>query len=245
MDYESLHLMAREWNGYLYAIVVNSATQQVAATISGLPACATQAEVLFEDVSLPATNGQLADTFDPLAVHIYKAPLTSSSLTITCPATASTVTDVGKNYASRVNLGPASTGGGCGSVTVSHNAPTQFPVGTNTVTWTARDAANNTATCQQGVIVRDNRAPTAPTNLNSPSKTRTSITLSWTVSTDNVGVAQYLIYRGGVQVGTSTTTAFTNTGLTGNTSYTYYVEARDAAGNVSVHSNKITVKIRR
>jgi len=34
-----------------------------------------------------------------------------------------------------------------------------FPVGTNTVTWTATDSHGNTATCSQLVIVTDNQPP--------------------------------------------------------------------------------------
>src|SRR5258705_11433734 len=48
----------------------------------------------------------------------------------------------------------------CGAVTVTSNAPAQFPTGTNLVTWTATDSGGNTATCQQRVIVRDNQVPT-------------------------------------------------------------------------------------
>lgn len=87
----------------------------------------------------------------------------------------------------------------------------------------------------------DTQAPSTPGNLTSPSKTSTSITLSWTASTDNVGVSGYDILRGGAVIGTSTTTTFTNSGLSPSTAYTYSVQARDAAGNVSGQSNAITV----
>jgi hypothetical protein len=54
-----------------------------------------------------------------------------------------------------------------GAVTVTNNAPASFPVGTNQVTWSARDSNGNTATCLQTVIVRDNQPPTitCPANL--------------------------------------------------------------------------------
>jgi chitodextrinase len=87
----------------------------------------------------------------------------------------------------------------------------------------------------------DTQAPSAPGGLNSPSKTSTSVTLAWTGSTDNVGVTGYRIYRGGVSVGTSTSTAFTNSGLSPSTAYTYAVRAYDAAGNESTASNSLTV----
>ncbi|MFB8267714.1 glycoside hydrolase family 6 protein [Streptomyces sp. NPDC055955] len=83
----------------------------------------------------------------------------------------------------------------------------------------------------------DTQAPTAPTGLTVTGKTSGSVSLSWTASTDNTGVTAYDVYRAGVQVGSSATTSFTDTGLTASTSYSYTVKARDAAGNVSAASS--------
>lgn len=71
----------------------------------------------------------------------------------------------------------------------------------------------------------DTQAPTAPSGLTSPSKNSSSITLSWNASTDNVAVSGYRIYRGGAGVATSSSTTFTDTGLSAGTSYTYTVRA--------------------
>ncbi|WP_258171283.1 fibronectin type III domain-containing protein [Paenibacillus sp. R14(2021)] len=88
----------------------------------------------------------------------------------------------------------------------------------------------------------DTQAPTAPTNLSSPSKTSTSVNLSWTASTDNIGVTGYDIYNGSTLAGTVTSgTAFTVSGLTANTAYSFTVKAKDAAGNVSLASNALSV----
>ena len=93
----------------------------------------------------------------------------------------------------------------------------------------------------------DTQPPTAPAGLVASSTTSSSISLAWSASTDNVGVASYQILRapgasGGsfTQVGTSTTTSFTNTGLTASTTFRYQVRAVDAAGNVSAVSNTVT-----
>ncbi|WP_035091903.1 fibronectin type III domain-containing protein, partial [Aquimarina macrocephali] len=69
----------------------------------------------------------------------------------------------------------------------------------------------------------------------------TTVDLSWTASTDNVGVTEYEIFQGGSSIGTSTTTSFSVTGLTASTAYSFTVKAKDAAGNVSANSNVANV----
>jgi chitodextrinase/C1A family cysteine protease len=87
----------------------------------------------------------------------------------------------------------------------------------------------------------DTQAPTAPTNLASSSVTSTTATLTWTASTDNVAVTGYSVYQNGTLLGTTTSTSYSVTGLTASTAYTFYVTAKDAAGNVSSASSTITV----
>ena len=89
----------------------------------------------------------------------------------------------------------------------------------------------------------DTQAPTAPTNLASSNITSNSFTLSWTASTDNVGVTGYDVYQNNVKINSSniTTTSYNVTGLVASTSYSYYVKARDAAGNPSANSSTLNV----
>jgi hypothetical protein len=61
--------------------------------------------------------------------------------------------------------------------------------------------------------------------------------VSWTASGDNVGVTGYKIFRNGVQIGVTATTACVDTGLAPNTTYSYAVSAYDAAGNESPQSS--------
>jgi hypothetical protein len=68
----------------------------------------------------------------------------------------------------------------------------------------------------------------------------TEVDLSWNPSSDNVGVTGYVVRRNGTQVGSPSTTSFADAGLTGNTTFTYTVAARDAAGNVSSNSTSIS-----
>ncbi|GIQ57266.1 hypothetical protein Flavo103_04020 [Flavobacterium collinsii] len=92
-----------------------------------------------------------------------------------------------------------------------------------------------------GTPSSDTQAPTAPTSLASTSKTATSITLSWTASTDNLAVTAYDIYANSALKTTISGTTATITGLTAATAYSIYVKAKDAAGNISASSNTISV----
>jgi fibronectin type 3 domain-containing protein len=62
------------------------------------------------------------------------------------------------------------------------------------------------------------------------------VALSWSASTDNVGVTGYKIYRNGAYLKTVTGTSYTDGGLAANTTYSYKVSARDAAGMESTAS---------
>lgn len=84
----------------------------------------------------------------------------------------------------------------------------------------------------------DTQDPTAPTNLVASNPTSSTIDLSWTASTDNVGVDSYDIYVGGVNTYNTTNTTFTATGLASETNFCFTVYAKDAAGNVSTVSNQ-------
>ncbi|KIC62234.1 endonuclease [Chryseobacterium taiwanense] len=92
-----------------------------------------------------------------------------------------------------------------------------------------------------GTPVIDTQAPTAPSNLTANNPTSNSISLSWTASTDNIGVTGYDIYfSNGTFYATVTGTTATVQGLAPSTSYTFYVIAKDAAGNSSTQSNTAT-----
>jgi len=79
----------------------------------------------------------------------------------------------------------------------------------------------------------DTQAPTAPANLASSNISSNSFTLSWTASSDNVGVTGYDVYQDGIKINPSniTGTSYNVTGLTANTTYAYFVKAKDAVGN--------------
>ena len=91
-------------------------------------------------------------------------------------------------------LGTPVTMDNCSTVTVSNNAPTTFPIGVTTVTWTATDGAGNTATATQVVTIVDNTdptivAPAAVTANLTTGCTATGIALGTPTTTDNCTVA--------------------------------------------------------
>ncbi len=79
----------------------------------------------------------------------------------------------------------------------------------------------------------DTQAPSAPTGLQATNVQQTSATLTWSPSTDNVGVTEYEVYQGSTNIGTVTGISANITGLTASTTYTFTVKAKDAAGNAS------------
>jgi hypothetical protein len=93
-------------------------------------------------------------------------------------------------------------------------------------------------------VAIDTQPPTAPSNLTATPVSGSEIDLSWTASTDNVGVTGYMLERcqgAGCttfsQVATSTNTTYSDTALASGTAYSYRIRATDAAGNLSAYSN--------
>src|SRR5438552_2931810 len=112
----------------------------------------------------------------------------------------------------------------------------------------ARDAAGNISPYSASVSVTtasvaDTTAPSTPSGLTGAAAGSTGASLSWSASTDNVGVTGYIVRRNGVQVATPATTSFADTGLSVATTYSYTVAARDAAGNLSPNSTSVSITI--
>jgi hypothetical protein len=93
-----------------------------------------------------------------------------------------------------------------------------------------------------GNLAPDTQPPSAPGNLVATAIGVSQVHLSWTASTDNVGVAGYLVERQDagspsfVQVGTSAGTSYNDTTLVAGSAYSYRVRATDAAQNLSQYS---------
>jgi hypothetical protein len=87
----------------------------------------------------------------------------------------------------------------------------------------------------------DTQAPTAPTNLAYTQPASGQIKLTWGAATDNVGVSGYDIYRSGSLAASVAGNVLAYTDSQPDTAtVSYYVKARDAAGNQSPASNTVT-----
>ncbi|MGA5652524.1 discoidin domain-containing protein [Streptomyces seoulensis] len=92
-----------------------------------------------------------------------------------------------------------------------------------------------------GPAAGDTQAPTAPTNLGYTEPASGQIKLTWSAATDDTAVTGYDIYAGGQLRASVAGNVLTYTDTQpGSTDVTYFVRAKDAAGNVSANSNSVT-----
>ena len=115
--------------------VLQGATASLYTPASGtvtLSGTCSAVELWGEDVAgnLTTPHVKIADAVPPAFTTVPPATITTTLCTV----------------AAGLNLGTAAATDDCGAVTVTSNAPAKFPLGTTIVTWTARDAAGNTAT---------------------------------------------------------------------------------------------------
>ncbi|PIY09069.1 MAG: hypothetical protein COZ18_08995 [Flexibacter sp. CG_4_10_14_3_um_filter_32_15] len=109
--------------------------------------------------------------------------------TITAPA------NLNLSCTETVVLGTPTTNDDCGVATVTNNAPTTYPLGTSTITWTVTDNSGNTATATQTVTISDTQNPTitAPLSVVAPTDagicTASNVDLGTPTTADNCGVA--------------------------------------------------------
>jgi hypothetical protein len=136
-----------------------------------------------------------------------------------------------------ITPGSFSTSTLAGSTTVSPSLTTVY-------TLTATNASGTNVAITSVEV--DSIAPTIPANLVAAATGASTISLNWAESTDagGPGLAGYNVYRctgpsctPSTIVGTSATTSYADTGLTGSTSYTYAVAAYDALGLASAMSS--------
>jgi len=191
-------------------------------------------------------QSQLLDT-TPATGSYWDAPLQSgnSFYDALSGVTITTVSVTGGVATVNVSWGPDS---------IAPSTPTNL-VGTSTGTNTAR-LTWSASTDNVGVTITtvsvtggvatvnvswgpDSIAPSTPTNLVGTSTGTNTTRLTWSASTDNVGVAGYRVSRNGGSPSTVTSTSYDDSGLTPGVTYTYTVVAFDASGNSSGTATKV------
>lgn len=196
-----------------------------------------------------SSNNTPADTTAP-SVPTYVTAVAASTTRVSIRWTASTDNvGVGGYFIYRDGLSLASTQ--TATTFYSDTIGTANTVYTYTVA--AYDAAGNTSALSSGATTTTlavgsdfPSAPSSPSNLTATASSSSTIALGWSASTDDVGVSGYNIYRAATAsgtpafVGTSTTTSYTDTGLTASTQYYYVVRAIDGYPNESLNSNQAT-----
>ena len=117
------------------------------------------------------------------------------------------------------------------------------PATSYSYTLAAVDGAGN-ASAQSSAAARttlgpDSTPPTVPTGVGATASTANLVNVTWTASTDTVGVTRYSIFRDGtlLSVVAASVTTLTDRSTSGSTTYSYTVTASDAAGNVSAASS--------
>jgi hypothetical protein len=126
---------------------------------------------------------------------------------------------------------------------------TALPTGTDTITATYNGATGflTSSGTTSEVIAADTSPPSTPTNVAAVSGTSTGqIKVSWTASTDNVGVKDYEVFRATSstgtfsQVATVTTTTFTDDLILSGLTRFYYVVAVDTTNHTSGNSAHVS-----
>jgi outer membrane protein assembly factor BamB/chitodextrinase len=183
------------------------------------------------------TGGTPGDTTAPtVPTGLIASAVSSSQINLSWTASTDAVGVAGYNIYRGSTLVGTSSGTTYSDTGLSASTAYTYKVA-------AFDAAGNTSTQSSSANATtlaptgDTTAPTIPTGLTASAVSSSQINLSWTASTDAVGVTGYKIYRGATQIATSAGTSYSDPGLTASTAYSYKVAAYDAAGNNSAQSS--------
>ncbi len=172
---------------------------------------------------------QAADTEDPtVPTNLNAVAISGTQVDLTWTASTDNIGVTGyKIYRDSVEIDT--------STTPSYSDTTCTSMTTYSYRVSAYDAASNESGLSTADVVTtpDSAPPTVPTNLSATAISQTQINLSWTASTDNVGVTGYNVYRDGDYLTTVAGASCSDTNCVANTLYTYQVTAFDAAGNES------------
>jgi chitodextrinase len=196
------------------------------------------------------TNPTPTDTTPPTLSGITAGSVTTSGATVSW--TTNEPSDTQVDYGTTLSYGNSTT---LNSSLVTSHSQTLSSLSPDTLYHyrvRSRDAAGNLAVSSDytftTLALPDTTAPSAPASLTATALSTTEINLTWTASTDTVGVTGYRIERcpGSTctnfgEIGTTASTGYTDRSLSAGTTYRYRVRATDAAGNLSAYSSIVSV----
>ncbi|HSX42843.1 MAG TPA: Ig-like domain-containing protein [Candidatus Saccharimonadales bacterium] len=186
------------------------------------------------DVQLPGTPSGLA-----------ASALSYSSIRLTWKASTDNIGVTG--YVIMRDGVPVTTVGAVTTYTDTNlNANTSYGYQVQALDAAGNKSALSTRVTAKTPNVADSQAPSTVSGLSGQSVSPSQVNLSWTAATDNIGVTSYDVYRstGSADpqlVGSSNAITYGDPALAANTTYAYYVVAKDAAGNAAQPSDTITV----
>ncbi|HET7766797.1 MAG TPA: FG-GAP-like repeat-containing protein [Burkholderiales bacterium] len=190
-----------------------------------------------QSAAASATTPAASDTTPPsIPTGLVATAVSSSQISLSWVASTDDVGVAG--YVVLRNGAPLAT---LGAVT-SYQDAGLAPSTAYSYTVQATDAAGNSSGQSAAASAAtpglpDTTVPSTPAGLVASAVSSSQINLSWSASTDNVGVSGYRVYRGGALLVTlGALTAYQDAGLRPSTAYTYTVQAIDAAGNASAQS---------
>jgi chitodextrinase len=233
---------------YKDGILLGSTTSAITYLVTGLTASTTyaftvKAKDAAGNISVASNTLNVTtlapDTTAPTAPVLSASGTTSSSTNLSWTGATDNVAVTGYDvYQGATFLGSTTTATTYSVTGLNASTPYNFTV-------KAKDAAGNISIASNTVSVAtlapDTTAPIAPT-LSASGTTSSTTNLSWTGATDNIAVTGYDVYKDAVLLGSATTsTTYVVTGLTASTTYAFTVKAKDAAGNISVASNTVSV----
>ncbi len=230
-------IQGTDWEEYVFNVTATSTSPRIRVYTSNMSTSSTAGNTIFIDnISILAVG---SDSEPPSAVTTLAASGTTTSGTELSWSASTDNLGVTSYQIFRNGTQIGTTPGTSYTATgLSANTSYAFTV-------RAADAAGNVSAAGNTVnvttLTADSQSPSAVTTLSASGTTATGTQLSWSASTDNIGVTGYRIFRDGTQIATTVGTSYSANGLSPNTSYAFTVRAIDAAGNVSAAGNTVNV----
>jgi len=233
--------------GTLTNVTTTSATYNAPTAVPN-PASVTLKATSIADTTKSGSSA-ITVTSAAAAVSVTVTPTSTSVQVSTTANFSATLQNDSQNKGVTWSLaGSGCSGATCGTLTngttatVTYNAPAT-PPSPASVTLRGTSIADTTKS-GSATITLTVPPPTAPASLTATANSSSQIDLSWSASTDILGISAYLIERcqaasctNFAQIGSTGGTSFNDTGLAASASYTYRVRAEDPANNLSAYSN--------